>query len=219
MRSPLKLLIARRTGISLTSSTSELSFVRDEAVVTVTLRMSSLSKSSLEDADLSSTAQDLQSQETGDVRELFSFQLQRLAGLSSKIANLSIGPQFGITLFEWRVLAVLSYLERASLQQLTNHVGKLKSQTSRAVSPLVERGLIDRFENAEDGRSVLLNLTPAGKRMVEDIYASSRIRNEHMLEGLSAAERQLLNELIQRVFKASYDHYMDLKKTKPLSAG
>lgn len=122
-------------------------------------------------------------------------------------------------MFEWRVLAVLSYLERAPLQQLANHVGKLKSQTSRAVSPLVERGLIDRLENADDGRSVLLNLTPAGKQMVEEIYASSRIRNEHMLKGLSPAERQLLNELIQRVFRASYDHYLDLKKSKPPSAG
>ncbi len=150
-----------------------------------------------------------------DIRDLFSFQLQRLAGLSTRIAALTIRPKFNITPREWRAIAVLSYLKQAPLQELARHSGILKSQMSRTVSGLIDRGLIQRSTNPEDGRSVLLRLSPEGVRMSDQILSESHVRNDHMLALLSMKERQLLSELIARVFKASFEHYSEIKKAAP----
>lgn len=153
--------------------------------------------------------------EPGDIRELFSFQLQRLAGLSTRIAALAIRPKFGVTPREWRALAVLSYLNEAPLQVLARHSGLLKSQMSRTVSILIERGLIQRSSNPDDGRSVLLRLSDEGERVAGQILAESHARNDAMLADLSAAERRQLIALVQRVFKSSLVHYSDMKKRAP----
>lgn len=150
-----------------------------------------------------------------DIRDLFSFQLQRLAGLSTRIAALSIRPKFNITPREWRAIAVLSYLKQAPLHELARHSGILKSQMSRTVSGLIDRGLIERSTHPEDGRSVLLRLSRAGARMTDQILSESHVRNDRMLALLSPKERKLLSALIARVFKASFAHYTEIKKSAP----
>lgn len=147
-----------------------------------------------------------------DIRDLFSFELQRLAGLSTRIAALSIRPKYGITAREWRALAVLKYLGRVPLQELSKHSGLLKSQMSRTVSALIDRGFIQKTANPEDGRSILLCLSPQGLELSERILDDSFQRNEQMLASLSHAERQILIELLQRVTRTSAHYFHHLKK-------
>jgi DNA-binding MarR family transcriptional regulator len=147
-----------------------------------------------------------------DARDLFSFQLQRLAALSSRIAFLSIGPRYKLTVREWRALAVLDYLEEAPLQLLANHSGLLKSQMSRVVSGLIDRDLVSRSENPEDGRSILLRLTVEGREIVAKILVDSERRNETMLSSLSAEDRLHLQRSLQAVFKSSIAYYDRLRR-------
>jgi len=154
-----------------------------------------------------------------DARDLFSFQLQRLAALSSRIAYLSIGPRYRLTVREWRALAVLDYLEEAPLQLLANHSGLLKSQMSRVVSGLIERGLISRSDNPEDGRSILLRLTGEGRETVAKILADSEHRNEMMLASLSPEDRQHLQRSFQAVFKSSIAYYDQLRREVAAAGG
>ncbi|WLR95756.1 MarR family winged helix-turn-helix transcriptional regulator [Shinella zoogloeoides] len=146
-----------------------------------------------------------------DIRDLFSFELQRLAGLSTRIAALSIRPKYGITAREWRALAVLKYLGEVPLQELAKHSGLLKSQMSRTVSSMIERGYILKTANPEDGRSILLKLSPEGLDLSEAVLADAFERNENMLSTLSHAERQILIELLQRVGRNSAHYFHDLK--------
>jgi DNA-binding MarR family transcriptional regulator len=149
----------------------------------------------------------------GDIRDLFSFELQRLAGLSTRIAALSIRPKYGITAREWRALAVLKYLGKVPLQELAKHSGLLKSQMSRTVSAMIERGYIEKTANPGDGRSILLCLSAEGLDLSEQILDDSFERNEHMLSTLSQAERHILIELLQRVTRSSTQYYHHLKQT------
>ncbi|RZS76712.1 DNA-binding MarR family transcriptional regulator [Phyllobacterium myrsinacearum] len=149
----------------------------------------------------------------GDIRDLFSFELQRLAGLSTRIAALSIRPKYGITAREWRALAVLKYLGKVPLQELAKHSGLLKSQMSRTVSAMIERGYIEKTANPGDGRSILLCLSAEGLDLSEQILDDSFERNEHMLSTLSQAERHMLIELLQRVTRSSTQYYHHLKQT------
>lgn len=151
------------------------------------------------------------SEKEADIRDLFSFQLQRLAGLSTRIAALSIRPKYGITPREWRVLAVLKYLGEVPLQELAKHSGLLKSQMSRTVSAMIERGFIAKTANPGDGRSILLTLSPAGLALSRSILADSQERNAEMLSTLSHAEQQILIELLRRVTRTSSKYYHELR--------
>ncbi|PSS60120.1 hypothetical protein C6558_34570 [Ensifer sp. NM-2] len=154
-----------------------------------------------------------QSEKEPDIRDLFSFQLQRLAGLSTRIAALSIRPKYGITPREWRVLAVLKYLGEVPLQELAKHSGLLKSQMSRTVSAMIERGYITKTANPQDGRSILLTLSPEGLALSRRILEDSLERNEEMLGTLSRAEQQILVELLRRVTRTSSKYYHELRNT------
>lgn len=150
-----------------------------------------------------------------DMRDLFSVQLQRLAGLSSRIAALVIPQHFSITVLEWRTLAILDYLGQAPLVRVARHAGVLKSQMSRLVTSLGKRGLIERQPNPEDGRSALLCLSVEGKELVQRILEDSQTRNEAMLDGLSDGEREQLKALMARVYDNSLEYFADLKKHTP----
>jgi DNA-binding MarR family transcriptional regulator len=150
-----------------------------------------------------------------DMRDLFSVQLQRLAGLSSRIAAMTIPQHFAITVLEWRTLAILDYLSQATLVRIARHAGVLKSQMSRTITQLTARHLIERHPNPQDGRSALLSLTAEGKALVVRILDDSSERNKRMLNGLSEQEMSTLRGLMQRVFNNSLTYYQDLKQSHP----
>lgn len=124
-----------------------------------------------------------------DIRSLFSFTLQRLASLSTKIATRSVYEPYGLSIPEWRVLAVLGYLGEVSVMTVAKHAAVLRTQLPRVTSELEKRGLVHRKSNPDDGRSALLSLTETGRVTVDEILRKSRERNEAMLADLSQEER------------------------------
>lgn len=146
-----------------------------------------------------------------DIRELFSFVIQRLASVSTKIATISIYEPYGLSIPEWRVLAVLGYLGEVSVLTVAKHSALLRTQLPRVTSSLEKRGLVLRKSNPEDGRSALLSLTPSGRKIVNEILDKSSDRNEAMLADLSALESKELLRMIRIVLDTSR-LYLDEKQ-------
>jgi Transcriptional regulators len=64
---------------------------------------------------------------------------------------------------------------------------------------LEKRGLITRLSNPQDARSMLVALTPEGRRLIDEAV-ETHVANEHqLLAGLSDTQRQQLDEAL-RVF-------------------
>ncbi|RVT81486.1 MarR family transcriptional regulator [Rhodobacteraceae bacterium CCMM004] len=141
-----------------------------------------------------------------DIRALFSFTLQRLATLSTKIATRSVYEPYGLSIPEWRVLAVLGYLGEVSVLTVARHAAVLRTQLPRVTTELEKRGLIRRKTNPDDGRSALLSLTDTGRTTVDEILRRSRSRNADMLSDLSPAERKELMRLVRKVLRTSHEH-------------
>lgn len=149
-----------------------------------------------------------------DIRHLFSYNLQRLASISSKIATQHTLNQFELTVQEWRALAVLHFLEEAPLVLLAQRAGIQKSQASRLTADLEKRGYIFRHAHPVDKRSTLLSLTDTGRELVARILDQSRDRNRQMLQHLSDEERVELMRLMGKVFSGSKTLLDELKRTK-----
>lgn len=75
---------------------------------------------------------------------------------------------FGLTIPEWRLVAVIAETGGVTQQTIGARTLMDKVTVSRAAIALVDRGLLDRRANPDDRRSHLLDLTDAGR----DLYAA-----------------------------------------------
>jgi DNA-binding MarR family transcriptional regulator len=75
--------------------------------------------------------------------------------------------------------------------------------TSGAMTNRLERlagaGYIDRIPDPHDGRSMLVSLTPAGKRLIERVVGPHYENEQRLLSSLSAEERTQLADLLRRL--------------------
>src|SRR3970282_2518392 len=100
------------------------------------------------------------------IRELLSYRLHVVANLLSRGAELRYRREFGVSLWEWRTIALLGGAREAlSLNALARAAGIDKSQMSRVVAGLARRKLVLREADAADGRGVRLTLSAAGRRL------------------------------------------------------
>ena len=88
--------------------------------------------------------------------------------VSGRIAQ-EYRSRFGLSVPEWRVMAVLGDTGAMTQRELTQHTVMDKVAVNRACKVLEDRGLAVRRPNAQDGRSHLLELTAEGRAMHEQI--------------------------------------------------
>lgn len=105
--------------------------------------------------------------------------------------------QFDIGITDWRVLAFLAVQPNCTHGQICNVVGLDKAAVSRSVTQLESRGMLRTKQVT--GRSVELNITASGRRLYERILVPAVLREEALLHGFSAAERELLIQFLHRL--------------------
>ena len=134
-----------------------------------------------------------------EIRDLISFRIHAVANLLSRGAALRYRREFGVSLMEWRAVALLGAHQPLSLNELARHAGLDKSQMSRVVAGLTERALVLRGIDSADGRGVRLSLTRAGKRLYEGLIASANQRNDAFAEALTEDELATLDSVLARL--------------------
>ena len=134
------------------------------------------------------------------IRDLLSYRLHVVANLLSRGAELRYRREFGVSLWEWRTVALLGGAAGAqSLNELARAAGIDKSQMSRVVSGLAARRLVLRSIDAEDARGVKLTLTRAGRTLYEGLIRAAAERNGAFLDCLTAKERAALDEALAKL--------------------
>ncbi|MBO6796772.1 MarR family transcriptional regulator [Maricaulis sp.] len=135
----------------------------------------------------------------------------RLAITSNRVSRMvarAYRARFGLSIWEWRTLAILGEGRSITAQDLADMAAMDKVAVSRAVKNLVDRGLVERVAHEGDGRSRLLHLTAAGKDVYQDVVPMAREAEGRLLERLSAVEREQLARLLEKV-RASAQELLD----------
>ncbi len=107
--------------------------------------------------------------------------------------------QFGITRREWRMLAQLADSEGMASSALAERAALDRAQTSRAVSALVQKGLVVRTPRPGNRREVLLHLTERGRALYAALLPRVAAINQELLSVLSETEVATLDALVQRL--------------------
>ena len=107
--------------------------------------------------------------------------------------------QFGLSIPEWRVIAILGRFPGLSAVEVAERTFLDKVAVSRAVSKLIKNGRIDREFADADRRRSILNLSEEGRR-VHDAVADLALRFERdLIEGLDDSERAALDVSMKRL--------------------
>jgi len=134
------------------------------------------------------------------IRELLSYRLHRVANLLSRGAEMRYRREFGVSLWEWRTVALLGgATEPQSLNELARAAGMDKGQMSRVVSGLTRRKIVLRGTDANDGRSIRLSLTRSGRTLYQKLIGAAAERNSAFLGCLTAKERAALEAIMVKL--------------------
>jgi DNA-binding MarR family transcriptional regulator len=126
----------------------------------------------------------------------------RLSVLSNTVSRAISGDyaeRFGLSIPEWRVIAVLQYFPGASSGELAEKSGMDSVAVSRAVNHLVRAGLITRDLCSVDRRRTVLNLSDRGNEVYDEITPLALQYERQLLRGLDKAEKQQLDILLDKI--------------------
>jgi DNA-binding MarR family transcriptional regulator len=137
---------------------------------------------------------------TTAIRDLLSYRLHSVANLLSRGAELRYRREFGVSLWEWRTIALLGAVaEPLSLNHLAHAAGIHKSQMSRVVSGLTKRRLVLRAADAEDARGVRLTLSKSGRKLYDGLIGAAAERDEAFRNCLSSREQQVFESVLAKL--------------------
>lgn len=133
------------------------------------------------------------------------YRLAVLAHTVSRAIAARYEADFGLTIPEWRVMALLGASPGLTATEVADATPMDKVAVSRAVRALSDAGRLIATADGADGRRQRLALTPAGRAVYRRIAPLARALEARLVEDLSATERAALDRLVARLQRAAED--------------
>jgi len=121
-----------------------------------------------------------------------------LSTASTMVIRLCEG-RFGITRREWRLIAALAEEGPMQPSQLAVRVQLDRARTSRAITSLAAKKMLERQVHSGDRRHARVTLTPQGQALHAALFPLIRSINQNLLAPLSAAEVEQLDSILRRL--------------------
>ncbi|WP_119165999.1 MarR family winged helix-turn-helix transcriptional regulator [Algihabitans albus] len=144
---------------------------------------------------------DLQAEETEDFR-LAGFLPYRLSVTTNRVSRVFAARytrEFGISIPEWRVMAVLGERAPISSNEACDATAMDKAKVSRALATLLHRGFVKKAPHPDDQRLLRLSLTAKGRKVYAAIVPRARQLEAELMSGLTASERGQLDRLLDKL--------------------
>ena len=137
------------------------------------------------------------------VLELERFLPYRLSVLSNTISQAIAAEyeqRFGLTVTQWRVMAVLGRYEGVSAREVAERTAMDKVAVSRAVAGLIEDGRVRRRVAPHDKRQSVLRLSAKGWTIFDQVAPLAREHEAMLLTHLDAEERAWLTRILDKLW-------------------
>ncbi len=131
------------------------------------------------------------------------YRLSLVSNLLSDLVATAYESLFALKIPEWRLIAVIAEGEGITQQAIGTRTRMDKVTVSRAAIALIERGLVTRTPNPDDGRSHLLGLTPAGRMLYAQVAPKALEIEARVLRDFEAGEIAALHATLDRLEAAA----------------
>ena len=128
---------------------------------------------------------------TEEVFRLEEFLPYRLSVAANRVSRLfarRYSEAYGLSIPEWRVLAMIGRFGTLSPSAVGEWTAMDKVKVSRAAASLVTRGLLRQTQDPRDGRGRLLHLTRKGATVYQGVVPLACELEEQLAEGMSRTE-------------------------------
>ena len=126
----------------------------------------------------------------------------RLSVAASRVGRLfarRYSEAYGLSIPEWRVLAVVGRFGTLSPSAVGELTAMDKVKVSRAAASLVNRGMLRQTHDPKDGRGRLLRLTRKGMAVHDGMVPLACELEEQLAEGLSRNEWNALLKALDKL--------------------
>ena len=131
-----------------------------------------------------------------DLGQFLPYRLSVLANKISRQLAAAYAERFGISIPQWRVIAVLGQDSGVTADFVCGRTEMDRVTVSRAVASLVEQGLLLRRTSPQDRRCSMLRLSAAGQRLYAQVVPLARAYETELLRGLAPGEQAALDNLL-----------------------
>lgn len=133
------------------------------------------------------------------ILDLLNYQLHLTLSFSAAGVSRLCEQRHGISRHEWGFVALLAAFGPLAPSELAVRAGMDRSRTSKALMPLLAKGLIERRATPHDRRRATVALTDSGRRLHARLFQSVLDIHHALLEPFGAAERRQLARLLDRL--------------------
>ena len=134
-----------------------------------------------------------------NLEEFLPYRLSVTSNRVSRLFTKQYSTQFGLTIPEWRVLAIIGRFGTLSPTMVGAYAAMDKVKVSRAAASLVARGLLKQSPDPKDGRGRLLRLTRKGTTVHGGVVPLAQEIEATLAQGLTRAEWAALNKVLVKL--------------------
>ncbi len=118
--------------------------------------------------------------------------------ISTTIAKI-YEKKFGVSIPEWRVIAILGRFPGLSAVEVADRTMLDKVAVSRAVTKLIKNGRIDRQFADADRRRSILKLSEEGQNVHDEIAPLALAFEHDLLQGISTEDYDAFDSVVERL--------------------
>ncbi len=144
----------------------------------------------------------------GDAFRLEDFLPYRLSVAANRVSRMfarRYSEAYGLSIPEWRVLAIVGRFDTLSPSAVGEWTTMDKVKVSRAAASLVARGLLKQTQDPDDGRGRLLRLTRRGSAVHKGMVPLACELEGQLTDGLSRAEWSVLLKALDKLSTQAKD--------------
>ena len=134
-----------------------------------------------------------------ELEKFLPYRLSILAQLVSESLHDLYGQPFGLSVTQWRVMAALGRFAPLTASEVGQRIIMDKVAVSRAVSGLMQAGLVERATDSSDRRRSSLRLSARGRTVHARIVPLALAFQELLYEALSDDERRTFDDLSDKL--------------------
>ncbi len=135
------------------------------------------------------------------LEEFMPYRLARLSSTVSTTIARAYDKEFGLSIPEWRVIAVLGRFPGLSAVEVAEQTFLDKVAVSRAVTKLIKNGRIDRQFADADRRRSILNLSEKGREVHDRVAKLALKFEDDLLAGLDDADVDQFNAVMDQLLE------------------